>query len=344
MSDYTIHCVGFKPVQLTPIAEILDMASSTLSHSWKISENTKSDVLMLNMLGENSQKLFLEFSNFSGERIELTSKNSLGYWVLGSSEQKSLSNHSKELVDLLNQFSICSDDIELSAVLEKKEEPTQSIKRNKPSTTLNIKDKNLNKPTKIVSVNDHFFSLLLQIREEKKYKIINLNALPALYLALEENSYYFSGSKEELLEYCWATPSSINTKTLSRAKFNKALKSETNELESRKFQSLVSYAIIKVSQGQLLNGHSIKQSFILNKMPNIDENSILSRYKDIAEFMYRHKGSLFDLTEKLKCSTSDAYDFYNVCYLLGNIKIISTEPNNSNNSTLGKFIKSFFVK
>ncbi|NOR80422.1 MAG: hypothetical protein GQ529_06255 [Methyloprofundus sp.] len=210
-----------------------------------------------------------------------------------------------------------------------------------------IKHEDIEKPQRKLSVDNYLFGLLLQANKEKKYRIIKLNKLPVLYLAPEEGCYYFSGTEEELLQYCLVVPGRLNVKILSRAKFNKALKSESSELQQKDFRSLICYAIIHVSQGQLLDEHSAKQILVLRSLPDVEGNSILSRYKAIAEHMYQQEGSLFDVAETLQVSLADVFDFYNVCYLLGYIKMIATGGKGleaENTQTLGRFLKSFFTK
>ena len=199
-----------------------------------------------------------------------------------------------------------------------------------------------------LSANNYVFGLLLQARKEKKYRILSLDRLPLLYLSPEENAYYFSGTEQQLLQYCLATPQKVANKVLSRAKFNKALKMELSELEQRRFDSLISYAIIHVAQGQLLSGHSVRQQLKLTKVPDFNANPLLSKYQSIAEFMYQNEVSLFDVAEKLQIPTSDVFDFYNVCYSFGYIKVLSAglsdSDNNKNSKTMGRFLSSFFKK
>jgi len=210
-----------------------------------------------------------------------------------------------------------------------------------------IKHENIEKSQRKLSVDNYFFGLLLQASKEKKYRIIKLNTLPMLYLSPEESCYYFSGTEEELLQYCLVMPKNLNIKVLSRAKFNKAIKSESSELVQKDFDSLISYAVIHVSQGQLLDGQSASQGVVLRSMPDVEGNSILNRYKAIAEYMSQQEGSLFDVAEKLQVSLADVFDFYNVCYLLGYIKVTTTgatDLETDNTNTLGRFLKSFFIK
>ncbi|NOQ14032.1 MAG: hypothetical protein GQ583_06065, partial [Methyloprofundus sp.] len=257
---------------------------------------------------------------------------------------------SSELEDELSDAQENSElEDELSDVQENSELEDESVKVavDLVDDGANVKHEKIEKPQRKLSVENYFFGLLLEANKEKKYRIIKLNTLPALYLAPEDSCYYFSGTEEELLQYCLVMPKNLNVKVLPRAKFNKALKSESSELQQKDFKSLISYAVIHVSQGQLLDGHSAKQGLVLSSMPDVEKNSILSRYKGIAEHMYQQEGSLFDVAETLQVSLADVFDFYNLCYLLGYVKMTTTDAKDletDNTKTLGRFLKSFFTK
>ncbi|MCK5354219.1 MAG: hypothetical protein KAJ63_03810, partial [Methyloprofundus sp.] len=204
-----------------------------------------------------------------------------------------------------------------------------------------------NNPLRKLAAENYFFGFLLQSGKEKKYKRVKLDALPALCLAPEENCYYFAGTNAELLQYYLVEPQKLEIKVLSRAKFNKALKSEIGQVERHDFKALIASAVIDASQGQLLDGHSVKQKIMLRNMPDVADGSILSQYKDIAEYMHQQPVNLFDVAERLQVPMSDIFDFYNVCYLLGYVKVTaadSKESEGENSKTLGRFLKSFFTK
>ncbi len=148
----------------------------------------------------------------------------------------------------------------------------------------------------------------------------------------------FSGTEEELLQYCLAR----RLEVCSRYRFDKGLRGESSEFVAKELKSLIIYAIIQVSQGQLLEGLSGKQAFILNTMPDIEADSILNRYQGVAALMYQQEGNLIDIADKVKIPLSDVCDFYNVCYLLGYIEVIGAKPKileTSNSNTLGQHIK-----
>jgi len=367
MPRYTIHCAGFEQVQLASMGAIFDLAHSALSHSWSITESHDSDVVMINMQEENAQQLLAEYDKLADYRVILVADNSQdsfqNYWFLEKKQHAPPSL--RVLVDLLNQVAICLDEAEVnqpqkeSVELEQKNEvddmPAIQVQEEEPEV-LEVLESNASQNSVIADIEhpqrklidkNYLFGFLVQASKDKKYRIIKLKSLPDLYLSPEEGHYYFSGTDGELLQYCFAEPQSLIFNILSRAKFNKALKAVMDKPEPQDLKYLVSYAIVKASNGQLLDGHTASQQLILRNMPDVEGNSVLSDYTGVAEYMYQQEVNLFDVAEKLKVSISDVFDIYNVCYLLGYVKLTTAsgkDEKSANSQTLGRFLKSFFTK
>ena len=367
MPRYTIHCAGFEQVQLASMGAIFDLAHSALSHSWSITESHNSDVVMINMQEENAQQLLAEYDKLADYRIILVADNSQdsfqNYWFLEKKQHAPPSL--RGLVDLLNQVAIClgeaeakqaqeepveleqQDEVEDVPVIQEQEEPPEILEVPENNVSQDSVIADIEHPQRQLLDRNYLFGFLLQASKDKKYRILKLKSLPDLYLSPEEGHYYFSGTDRELLQYCFAEPQSLVINILSRAKFNKALKAVMDKPEPQGLKSLVNYAIVKASNGQLLDGHTASQQLILRNMPDVEEGSVLSSYTEIADYMYQQEVNLFDVAEKLQVSISDVFDFYNVCYLLGYVKLITAsgkDEKSANSKTLGRFLKSFFTK
>jgi hypothetical protein len=187
-------------------------------------------------------------------------------------------------------------------------------------TTLPPIPKNSPALTRPLYARNYFFGMLVQARKDKACRAIKQNKLPNLFLAPSDNSYYFAGSATDLLAYCTAMPQYLEEVVITKQKLAKMLKS--GQLSKKQpLEALVVYAIIEVSQGRLLEGHSAEQAFTLIQMPDFGQIPMLSEYKRVADYLYKQTSNLFQASEALKKPLSAMFDCYNVCYLLGYITI-----------------------
>lgn len=397
-TQYTIRCAGFEPNQQASISAILDLADSALSSIWIIIDSTDSDVLMINMDSEAGQQVFSgEKNNRPRYRFilatEATPDSELDqYWVLtqNSNDPPSL----KELTKLLNDVAevlnheakmileqtdtlentdetVSSPSVEeppaapteqqavIASVVEDKELQVAENNDTFDFTTLPSLPKNSVALTRPLYARNYFFGMLVRAQKNKACRIIKQTKLPNLYLWPSENRYYFAGSATELQAYCTAMPQHLEESIITKQKLAKMLKSG-QLVNPQPLDALVVYAIIEVSQGRLLEGHSAEQAFTLTQMPDFGQMPMLAEYKRLGDYLYKQTSNLFQAAETLNKPLSAVFDFYNVCYLLGYVSIETATnlapPDVSKTNTpvivmdekksgkLGDFLKNLFVK
>jgi len=380
MPYYTIHYAGFDQTQQASIAAVLDLADSLLTHSWNIVDNNKTDIVMINMIDNKGQQLISEYKDVPDIGIIIVAGNSQpdfhNYWFLEKKQHAPPSL--KKLADLLNEVGsqlqevVKSEPSKSSNVSEtttstltkleseEKHEPenncdvehlVQQIQKDIHKNESPIHDNRDNEHSDFIdnshrslSANNYFFGHLLKLRNEKKYYTIKLFNLPLIYIAAKENIYYYSGTGNELLRYSITPPRQLKHTILSRAKFNKALKAEDNKLRHNTLESLITFAIVNVTHGQLLTGHSTQQILSLDKSTAFKSIPLSDKYRLIADLMHQEELSLFDLIAKLPIPESNILDFYNIYFSLGYINIISSDTPVlvKKNSKTKKFIKTLF--
>ncbi len=394
MPNYTIRCVGFEPQQQASIVAILDLAGSALNSSWIIIDHIDSDIIMINMDGETESEDRNDHQETPSYRIimvaEKTEQNSNDYWFLAKKEHGPPSL--RELIQLLNQVDICLleasekkplkitepkkvveleevTEIEIENKIEPEDELEIDIDKDVPKKRIAIDKKNaqtiidlsnandskLHKPTRKLIAKNYFFGLLIYAKKDKGFKVIKLYKMPTLYISSENNSFYFAGSKADLVQFCTASPRVLNNKNISETKFNKLLQNEAIAVSAQNLDALLGYSIIIASQGRLIDGLLAEQTVKLKQLPNNDQIPILACYQTISELMYQQENNLFDVAEKLQIPLSEVFNCFNICYFFENIQVITpekkpvipeTEKNsdNKNAKTLGHFLTSFFNK
>lgn len=363
MTQYTIKYAGFDQQQRDSISAILDLADSALTSTWLVTENSDSDVAMINLDTEDGQHIFTtQQQNRPAYRIILVAENPEAeidnYWFLAKKPYAPPSL--KELTKLFNEVSVALAGAAEAALTETKIEPeaTENDGENTPpgktpevdSETVNPEpSKNTVPLTRPLYARNYFFGILLQTKKDNDCRVIKLNKLPTLYISPTENSYYFSGSASDLLSYCTTAPQYLKETITTKVKLSKMLKSE-QLAEAQSLDALIAFAVIEASQGRLLEGHSAEHPIKLTRLPDTSKIPLLATYKNIAEFIHNQSCNLFQVAEALQTPLSSIFEFYNACYLLGYLTTVNPEkadalPNEPQKSgKLGAFLKAFLTK
>lgn len=195
------------------------------------------------------------------------------------------------------------------------------------------------------------FGIVLQAAKDKSCRIVQLNRYPPIYLAPEDNVYYFAGSNEEMLSYCTTAQRIIKSKSISKTKLSNLIDAEL-KTSARSLTVLSIYALIQASQGRLLEGHNAERPVRLTAMPDVKEIPLLGLYNDIAAFMSNRESDLFDVSEALQIPLAKVFEFYNACFILGYIDLPTIETESEavgaksvevqNKKSLKRFFSAFF--
>jgi len=385
MTQHTLAFLGFDRQEQDSIGAILDLADSALSCAWLITEDLESDVVMINLDAEDGQNIFsLQQQNRPNYRIILVAQDHGSEidncWFL--TKKRHAPPSLKELAKLLNDVAVVLaeesqqnsanpslPEIEVNAEIEPMEQedtteddivmPTASAADEPPLPEEDEKEEISIAPvpqakpkmTRPLHPKNYFFGNLLQAGKDNACRVITLRQLPSLYLSPTDNFYYFKGSAGELSDYIFALPQYLKEAVVTKQKLQTLLKKE--ELShSQPLDALIVHAILEVSQGRLLEGHSAEQTIKLTARPNLDKFPMLAPYSQIAEFAFQHPSSLFQCAEELKTPLSLLYDFYNACHLLGYIatetpvakKTAPSATEADTPSKLGGFLKELLNK
>lgn len=371
MAKYTIYCLGFDSQQTASIEAILYLAASALTSSWQIIDSKNADIVLVNINNGEKYQFDVELNEYPDFRIIWVGKEKPSQfeenWFLAKKDQAPPSL--QEFTHLLNQVEVCLQEAakenqpikektsgQLSEVISENEAEKvsydQSIENNAQNSVFDISTSltsRANKTERKLSRKNYFFGVLLQAKNDGLHRIIKFNKLPVLYVDPKTDSYFFTGTDEELVMYCTASVKSISNKTISKTKFEKIVNKELNALVPKDFDVLITLSILLASQGRLLEGQSAETFFRLHQYPDLKKLYLLEKYKSIADAMYQDESDLFTLSEKLQVPLSDVFDFFNVCYLfdlisVGNQKASNSGKQQENKGALSHFLKSFFKK
>lgn len=356
MNRYTIRCVGFDEQQVESISAIVDLAGLALNDAWSFSDSEDSDVVLINMNSEAGKQMFsAQTEGLPDYRLILSAEaideRLQDYWFL--TKKNTAPPSLRELIDLFNQIGAF-----LSQLAEKTEEES-IITRIEAESQLDLSpqepvidkspDKAIGKDTRKLLPKNYLFGLILQAEKDQICRIISLKGYPSLTICPPEDSYCFAGTEPELNVLCRALPKQLKVKKVSKSK----LQQEQNTLESAiktPLKVLKTQAVIQASQGRILNGHSPDMDVMLTRLPDFDTLPILAQYRKIAEQMIGSAMNLFSVAEKLRVPISDVFDFYNVCYLFGDISIDRQSAKQQkvfesrNSKMLSFFLKPFLRK
>ena len=204
----------------------------------------------------------------------------------------------------------------------------------------------INLPTRTLSVKTYFFGVLQLALKDKACRIIRLADLPLLYILPDNNQYYFQGTDNQLLQFMVAEPKQLKIRTIKKVPLEKLL-AKADDLHSWALDALFVRAVLLVSQGRLLKGHRADRKVELKTWQDNVDISQLDEYAELATFMQKKPHDLYTVAESLQIPLAIVFDFYNICYLLGCIRILPEEVGQErlpvkSKKTLGYFLRSFF--
>jgi hypothetical protein len=478
ISLYTISCIGFDDQEQESISAILDLGHRALNCSWKLIDDRKSNVKIINLDNEAGSKIFSEKNNLSSCLViwVATEEKSDFHWFLR--KKKGAPPSLKELTQLLNEIELTlnestaeaidlvkitepeetiqpvmleekavpviestpeesielvkkveleeeviqpeiadaeldkkidsvvkdksEDTLDIASVLTLKaevEEPTKPVQKNakpepekkgkpvekkSPSNASQVKKENtehntVKKPeqkkavqkkpqnkqkqevtfdldsmvdsgqqdiTRMLTADNYLFGLLLKAKKDKKCRVIVSHQFPTLYLAPKKDSYYFSGTEEELIQLCLVDPQKFSCTMVTTAKFDSILKKEENLITFEGLDALIGYAVFNASQGRLLANLSAEKVVKLVQIPDAVKVPVLNRYEEISTLMHEEEMSLISVVEKLQVNLPYVFDYFNICYSLGYLKEVKAvvSENSTSNAKQKPFFVTFFKK
>ncbi len=380
MTRHTIKYIGFNPKQQEAISAILDLADSSLTCTWLITDATDSDVLMINLDADNGQQIFTEqLQIHPAYRIVMVAEHSEietdKHWFLskkpyGPPSLKELIKLLNDIAEILTEKAAIAETIQAPEATEATEATTiaeviltnTSPEESAGNSTVAEKQRGMDSDaanptapksaaplTRPLHAKNYFFGTLLQAKKDNDCRAIKLNKLPTLYLSPTENNYHFSGSPAELQIYYTATPQYLREAIITKLKLAKILKSGQTA-NAQPLDALIAEAIIEVSQGRLLEGHSAEQTVRLTQIPDTSKIPALTAYSAITDVISQQPCNLFQLAELLQTPLSSIFEFYNVLYLLGYLTPDTTTATETLTITKPKttkqlgFLKDFFKK
>jgi hypothetical protein len=128
ISLYTISCIGFDDQEQESISAILDLGHRALNCSWKLIDDRKSNVKIINLDNEAGSKIFSEKNNLSSCLViwVATEEKSDFHWFLR--KKKGAPPSLKELTQLLNEIELTLNESTAEAIdLVKITEPEETI-------------------------------------------------------------------------------------------------------------------------------------------------------------------------------------------------------------------------
>jgi hypothetical protein len=128
ISLYTISCIGFDDQEQESISAILDLGHRALNCSWKLIDDRKSNVKIINLDNEAGSKILSEKNNLSSCLViwVATEEKSDFHWFLR--KKKGAPPSLKELTQLLNEIELTLNESTAEAIdLVKITEPEETI-------------------------------------------------------------------------------------------------------------------------------------------------------------------------------------------------------------------------
>lgn len=345
MAPYTLSCIGFDAQQCDSISAVLDLASSALNDIWQFSDAPETDVVLINMNEAMGQQLLSAQRQLMPDyRIIIVAKaandSMKQYWFL--TQKPSGPPSLRETVSLLNQVAVCLS----QALIAAAEVETPELPKSDNDTTITVENSPVviaPKASRKVLAKNYLFGTILQAENDNNCRAVKLKQLPTLYLSPKENAYYFSGTGTELLLFITSAPKQLVIRSPAKLDPKKAPLSDKHDLAQLKAQ-----AIIYAAQGRILEGHSPEAEVKLEQLPNYADIPVLEKYKPIADYMLARRNNLYAIAEELHRPLSEVFDFYNVAYLFGYLKVnqqaaSKKSPSETKNSkTFGYFLRSLF--
>ena len=367
MTTYTFRYIGFAAQQQEAISAILDLADSALTCQWQAVDGQDSDVVMVNLDGDEGCQYYEAGQN--GRDI---------YRIIAVSEEQSKANPQcwflykkplappslKELTVLLNEVAVvlAEANLALEASTEIAEQPLPlplSAPVDNSDAIIEINDSGLLEQNiqsadesaeqqltlmRPLTEKHYFFGLLMQAKQDRGCRIFKLNTVAELYVSPTENTYYFAGSDADLLRYCTLPTQYLTETQVTKARLNKSV--INLKLIAQPLDNLLVFAVLKAAAGRLLEGHQPDREVILKQMPDTNKLSLLADYQRIAERLHKHPDTLFNLAENLQVPAAQVFDFYNVCSVMGYIDAVVSAKSaaEQKSGVLTHFLKSFFGK
>ncbi len=201
-------------------------------------------------------------------------------------------------------------------------------------------------PTRTLSVKNYFFGLVQLARKDKACRVIRLSDLPLLYILPSHNQFYFAGTDNQLLQFVVADPKKLKVRTVKKIQLEKLL-ARVTILQPQALDALLVRAVLFVSQGRLLKGHKAERQVELTAWQGDINVAQLEKYTDIAQVMLHQPKNLYVVAELAQVSLTTLFDFYNICYLLGCIRILPATVNQvvrpkKSKKTFGYFLRTLF--
>ena len=327
LEDYPfLQCKKHSLPSLRDFSSLLNQLAQTLA------ENTDNQPTLTPLEIENSKPLMAENNQtdysellsfeedeFEEDEFEESESLNLQDYVLNNSEQviyKEVAADNQPSVNLPEDpvETIEPANFEETELVVIKEQPKASLKK-KP---LNSFNKNSAIPTTPLIATDYLFGLLHQLKKSRHfYRRLSLENTPALLITPLKNSFYFSGSKKQLLHYFCSTAQQLTETELTEFELQHEIDNNA-QLHSYSLSTLIGYSVLANSKGRLLDGHTIDEPYPLFIEPDISAIPDLQIYQPLTEYMLENPEiSLIDTAEQLNISLKQVIDYYNLCVMLG---------------------------
>ena len=317
LDDYPfLRCKKHSLPSLRDFSSILNQLAKRLA------ENTENQLTLIPSKTEASESLIIENNqdddfdllNFEEDEFEEDESLNLQEYVLNSSGEVIYKEVAANNQVSKNQIKIEPAHVEEKELFVIKEEPKASIKKK----ILKSFTKNSTVSTTPLIATDYLFGLLHQLKKSRYiYRSLSLVNVPALLITPLKNSFYFAGSKKQLLQYFCSKASQLTETELTESQLQQQI--DTNsQLKSYSLSTLIGYSVLANSKGRLLDGHIIDEPYPLFIEPDVSAIPDLQIYQQLTDYMLENPEiSLIDTAEQLNVSIKQVVDYYNLCVMLG---------------------------
>jgi hypothetical protein len=291
----TLKLIGFNELDRNNLTAILVLATRALKEKWQLVETDAADFFLFSselsapMLNEEVKNYPLERCMFCTPKTAPQTTHTLPVDTNGLPRLSSL-------VELFNRH--CAN----------------STAEHKPPAM---------QPTVTEAENEQFFDprqglLKHLLATESAQLIINLehNNYPALYIDIENNTYYSQNKLAQLEPYV-LTSQTLLIEPCSAIVFKNHIDNES--LKPQPLKDLIWYATLKTSAGKVIKGYTNTDIVTLKNWPDLRLSKYLD-YARLAAFMKNNAATLQTIAEYTKTPLTEVSDFYNACYLIGLIE------------------------
>ncbi len=340
-TSFSIKLIRFSKPNAEKFSAILDLAEFGLQSTWKIVTTTDANFYVLpkkpkthNYKGLPRERCFYYSTDVAGS-------NKANAMRIDASQTPCL--HS--LLQLLNRLASQAMSVAATVVSEQStEKDNASVKlESKAKSVAMAKETQLlksavkltvvpaNVPGTLVSdtVKSSFFNpkqgFLKQLLETKSSVVFTLPGLgekKQLYINPSQQAFYCSTPlKQTVLSFSF--DDGLSSSILSQAQLSKMVKKMA--LNSKPLNNLIWYAVVQISQGRMMQGHSSQDIIQLIQWPYLGNDN--PDYIKLTALLRKHPVSLESAAKKTGVTPARAVDFYNACYLIGLIKNEALENN-----------------